>query len=73
MTPAQHHGGPYPATTHRTHLCRRRRDPALATSDHLSDTPGAVLPPPLQESNALDLPCLINGPREFFDRGRSSV
>lgn len=61
VAPAQHHGGPYPATTSTstsvggTAIERWLRPVAYQT------TPEALLPPELREANPLDLPRRVNG------------
>ncbi|MEV0096293.1 aldehyde dehydrogenase (NADP(+)) [Streptomyces sp. NPDC050738] len=61
VAPAQHHGGPYPATTSTstsvggTAIERWLRPVAYQT------TPEALLPPELREGNPLSLPRRING------------
>lgn len=64
VAPAQHHGGPYPATTSGstsvggTAIERWLRPVAYQT------TPEALLPPELREDNPLGLPRRVDGRRE---------
>ncbi|GAA4692260.1 hypothetical protein GCM10023215_31690 [Pseudonocardia yuanmonensis] len=61
VTPAQHHGGPYPATTSAAHTAvgstaiRRFLRPVVH-----QDAPEAVLPPAVQETNPLGAPRTVN-------------
>jgi len=62
VTAAQHHGGPYPATTFPAHTsvgttAIRRFLRAVA----FQDTPAALLPPELRNDNPLDLLRLLDG------------
>jgi NADP-dependent aldehyde dehydrogenase len=72
VTPAQHHGGPYPATTAVAHTSvgtaamRRFLRPIT-----FQDAPPELLPEPLQETNPLHLPRLMNPAGESGDWGRS--
>ncbi|WP_052851689.1 aldehyde dehydrogenase (NADP(+)) [Streptomyces avicenniae] len=64
VTPAQHHGGPYPATTSlftsvgATAIERWLRPVAYQS------TPPALLPPELRDDNPLGLPRRVNGVRQ---------
>ncbi|MBC3190388.1 aldehyde dehydrogenase (NADP(+)) [Pseudonocardia sp. C8] len=68
VTPAQHHGGPYPATTAPAHTSvgataiRRFLRPVT-----YQNAPEALLPEPLQESNPLGVP------RRIEEAGRSTT
>ena len=72
VTPAQHHGGPYPATTAVAHTSvgtaamRRFLRPIT-----FQDAPPELLPDPLQETNPLHLPRQINVAGESGAWGRS--
>lgn len=61
VTPAQHHGGPYPATTAVSHT-----SVGTAAIDRFlrpvtyQNTPDALLPPALREANPLALPRTLN-------------
>jgi NADP-dependent aldehyde dehydrogenase len=72
VTPAQHHGGPYPATTAVAHTSvgtaamRRFLRPIT-----FQDAPPELLPDPLQETNPLHLPRVINPAGESGGWGRS--
>ncbi len=61
VTPAQHHGGPYPATTAIAHTSvgtaaiRRFLRPVV-----YQDAPDEVLPPAVQDANPLRVPRVIN-------------
>ncbi|MGQ4614468.1 aldehyde dehydrogenase family protein [Nocardia sp. R7R-8] len=71
VTPAQHHGGPYPATTAVAHTSvgataiRRFLRPIT-----YQDAPEILLPPPVQEHNPLNIPQTINAAGESTDWGR---
>jgi len=62
VTAAQHHGGPWPATTSVLHTsvgtaaARRFLRPVA-----YQNLPDALLPPPLQDANPLGLPRRVNG------------
>jgi NADP-dependent aldehyde dehydrogenase len=62
VTYAQHHGGPYPATTtvQTTSVGTAAIDRFLRPVTY-QDTPDAVLPPPLQEANPWHLPRRVDG------------
>lgn len=64
VTYAQHHGGPYPATTtvQTTSVGTAAIDRFLRPVT-FQDTPDAVLPPPLQEANPWHLPRRVDGQR----------
>ena len=72
VTPAQHHGGPYPATTAVAHTSvgtaamRRFLRPIT-----FQDAPPELLPDPLHETNPLHLPRQINVAGESGAWGRS--
>ena len=62
VTAAQHHGGPWPASTSVLHTSvgtaavRRFLRPVA-----YQNLPDALLPPALRDANPLDLPRLVNG------------
>jgi NADP-dependent aldehyde dehydrogenase len=62
VTWAQHHGGPWPATTGSVHTSvgvtavRRFLRPVV-----FQDLPDSLLPPALRDDNPLDLPRRVNG------------
>lgn len=64
VTAAQHHGGPYPATTSSGHTSvgttaiRRFQRPVA-----YQDLPDAALPPVLQDANPLEVPRTVDGHR----------
>jgi NADP-dependent aldehyde dehydrogenase len=62
VTYAQHHGGPYPATTtvQTTSVGTAAMDRFLRPVTY-QDTPDAVLPPPLQEANPWGIPRRVDG------------
>ncbi len=61
VAPAQHHGGPYPATTSTaTSVGSAAVDRWLRPVVH-QDTPPALLPPELREDNPLGLPRRVDG------------
>lgn len=71
VTPAMHHGGPYPATTTPSHTSvgstaiRRFLRPVT-----FQNAPETLLPPALQEDNPLDIPRTVN---QFGPSGRWGV
>lgn len=74
VTPAQHHGGPYPSTTNSLHTAvgtaaveRFLRPVAF------QNVPEALLPEPLQTANPWNVPQKISKPGESSQWGRSSL
>ncbi|MDT0344814.1 aldehyde dehydrogenase (NADP(+)) [Streptomyces litchfieldiae] len=64
VTPAQHHGGPYPATTsHSTSVGATAIERWLRPVSYQS-APAALLPPELRDDNPLGLPRRVDGRRE---------
>ncbi|UNO44259.1 aldehyde dehydrogenase (NADP(+)) [Streptomyces sp. MST-110588] len=64
VAPAQHHGGPYPATTSTsTSVGGTAVERWLRPVVH-QDTPPALLPPELREDNPLGLPRHVDGRRD---------
>ncbi|TQC49868.1 aldehyde dehydrogenase family protein, partial [Rhodococcus sp. WS4] len=72
VTPAQHHGGPYPATTAVSHTSvgttaiRRFLRPVT-----YQDAPEVLLPAPIQERNPLEIPRTVNTAGESSTWGRA--
>ncbi|EKT83380.1 aldehyde dehydrogenase [Rhodococcus opacus M213] len=72
VTPAQHHGGPYPATTAVSHTSvgttaiRRFLRPVT-----YQDAPEVLLPAPIQERNPLEIPRTVNAAGESSTWGRA--
>ncbi|WP_327291702.1 aldehyde dehydrogenase family protein [Streptomyces sp. NBC_01198] len=61
VAPAQHHGGPYPATTSTSTSVGGTAIERWLRPVAYQDTPPALLPPELRDSNPLALPRRING------------
>ncbi|SED00418.1 aldehyde dehydrogenase (NADP(+)) [Rhodococcus koreensis] len=72
VTPAQHHGGPYPATTAVSHTSvgttaiRRFLRPVT-----YQDAPEVLLPAPIQERNPLAIPRTVNSAGQSSTWGRA--
>ncbi|MFC9557946.1 aldehyde dehydrogenase (NADP(+)), partial [Rhodococcus sp. NPDC056960] len=72
VTPAQHHGGPYPATTAVAHTSvgttaiRRFLRPVT-----YQDAPHTLLPTPIQDTNPLHIPRTINDAGESTTWGHA--
>lgn len=64
VAPAQHHGGPYPATTSTATSVGGTAIERWLRPVAYQDTPPALLPPELREDNPLALPRRIDGRRE---------
>ncbi|MBU3869814.1 aldehyde dehydrogenase (NADP(+)) [Streptomyces sp. 4503] len=64
VAPAQHHGGPYPATTSTSTSVGGTAIERWLRPVAYQDTPAALLPPELRDENPLELPRRINGIRE---------
>jgi NADP-dependent aldehyde dehydrogenase len=65
VTYAQHHGGPYPATTTvQTTSVGTAAIARFLRPVTYQDTPDAVLPPPLQEANPWRIPRRVDGVQE---------
>ncbi|MFE5740449.1 aldehyde dehydrogenase (NADP(+)) [Streptomyces celluloflavus] len=61
VAPAQHHGGPYPATTSTATSVGATAIERWLRPVAYQDTPPALLPPELREENPLGLPRRVNG------------
>lgn len=61
VAPAQHHGGPYPATTSTSTSVGATAIERWLRPVSYQSTPEALLPPELRESNPLDLPRRVDG------------
>jgi NADP-dependent aldehyde dehydrogenase len=64
VTPAQHHGGPYPATTSTSTSVGATAIERWLRPVTYQSTPAALLPPELREENPLGLPRRVDGRRE---------
>ncbi|MFJ2738739.1 aldehyde dehydrogenase (NADP(+)) [Streptomyces sp. NPDC087440] len=64
VAPAQHHGGPYPATTSTSTSVGSTAAERWLRPVAYQNTPDALLPPELRESNPLNLPRVVDGRRE---------
>ncbi|WP_055554141.1 aldehyde dehydrogenase (NADP(+)) [Streptomyces sp. NBRC 110028] len=64
VAPAQHHGGPYPATTSTSTSVGGTAIERWLRPVSYQDTPPALLPPELRDDNPLGLPRRVNGIRE---------
>ncbi len=64
VAPAQHHGGPYPATTSTSTSVGGTAVERWLRPVAYQDTPPALLPPELREDNPLGLPRRVNGRAE---------
>ncbi|WP_432038794.1 aldehyde dehydrogenase (NADP(+)) [Streptomyces cucumeris] len=64
VAPAQHHGGPYPATTSTSTSVGGTAAERWLRPVTYQDTPAALLPPELREDNPLGLPRRVDGVRE---------
>ncbi|MCX5206270.1 aldehyde dehydrogenase (NADP(+)) [Streptomyces sp. NBC_00237] len=64
VAPAQHHGGPYPATTSTSTSVGTTAAERWLRPVTYQSTPDALLPPELRESNPLNLPRVVDGLRE---------
>ncbi|GHA08481.1 aldehyde dehydrogenase [Streptomyces spiroverticillatus] len=64
VAPAQHHGGPYPATTSTSTSVGTTAAERWLRPVAYQNTPDALLPPELRESNPLGLPRVVDGRRE---------
>ncbi|MER6604405.1 aldehyde dehydrogenase (NADP(+)) [Streptomyces sp. NPDC000927] len=63
VAPAQHHGGPYPATTSTSTSVGATAIERWLRPLTYQSTPDALLPPELRESNPLNLPRSVDGRR----------
>ena len=63
VAPAQHHGGPYPATTSPTTSVGATAIERWLRPVTYQNTPDALLPPELREANPLALPRHVDGRR----------
>ncbi|MFG2221536.1 aldehyde dehydrogenase (NADP(+)) [Streptomyces sp. NPDC048644] len=64
VAPAQHHGGPYPATTSTATSVGTTAAERWLRPVAYQDTPPALLPPELREDNPLGLPRRVDGRAE---------
>ncbi|MFE0760903.1 aldehyde dehydrogenase (NADP(+)) [Streptomyces smyrnaeus] len=64
VAPAQHHGGPYPATTSTSTSVGATAIERWLRPVAFQDTPAALLPPELRDDNPLGLPRRVDGTRE---------
>ncbi|MFI5801665.1 aldehyde dehydrogenase (NADP(+)) [Streptomyces sp. NPDC051561] len=64
VAPAQHHGGPYPATTSTSTSVGLTAAERWLRPVAYQNTPEALLPPELREDNPLGLPRVVDGRRE---------
>ncbi|MFF0739631.1 aldehyde dehydrogenase (NADP(+)) [Streptomyces sp. NPDC004111] len=64
VAPAQHHGGPYPATTSTSTSVGLTATERWLRPVAYQNTPEALLPPELREGNPLGLPRTVDGRRE---------
>jgi NADP-dependent aldehyde dehydrogenase len=64
VTPAQHHGGPYPATTSTSTSVGATAIERWLRPVTYQSAPEALLPPELREDNPLGLPRRVDGRRE---------
>ncbi|WP_410539040.1 aldehyde dehydrogenase (NADP(+)) [Streptomyces sp. KL2] len=64
VTPAQHHGGPYPATTSTSTSVGATAIERWLRPVAYQDTPPALLPEELRDDNPLGLPRRVDGRRE---------
>jgi NADP-dependent aldehyde dehydrogenase len=64
VTGAQHHGGPYPATTSTSTSVGATAIERWLRPVAYQDTPAALLPPELRDGNPLGLPRRVDGLRE---------
>ncbi|MEU8892341.1 aldehyde dehydrogenase (NADP(+)) [Streptomyces sp. NPDC048442] len=64
VAPAQHHGGPYPATTSTSTSVGSTAAERWLRPVSYQSTPEALLPPELREDNPLGLPRTVDGRRE---------
>ncbi len=64
VAPAQHHGGPYPATTSTSTSVGTTAAERWLRPVTYQNTPDALLPPELRESNPLGLPRVVDGRSE---------
>lgn len=61
VAPAQHHGGPYPATTSTSTSVGGTAVERWLRPVTYQSTPEALLPPELRDDNPLNLPCRVDG------------
>ncbi|MFD8918505.1 aldehyde dehydrogenase (NADP(+)) [Streptomyces sp. NPDC059569] len=61
VAPAQHHGGPYPATTSTSTSVGATAVERWLRPVSYQSTPAALLPPELRDDNPLDLPRRVDG------------
>ncbi|MEV4685418.1 aldehyde dehydrogenase (NADP(+)), partial [Streptomyces kurssanovii] len=61
VAPAQHHGGPYPATTSTSTSVGATAIERWLRPVTYQSTPQALLPPELRDDNPLGLPRRVNG------------
>ncbi|MEV6009019.1 aldehyde dehydrogenase (NADP(+)) [Streptomyces sp. NPDC051976] len=64
VAPAQHHGGPYPATTSTSTSVGGTAIERWLRPVAFQDTPPALLPPELRDGNPLGVPRKVDGVRE---------
>ncbi|WP_314172899.1 aldehyde dehydrogenase (NADP(+)) [Streptomyces winkii] len=64
VAPAQHHGGPYPATTSTSTSVGATAIERWLRPVAFQDAPEALLPPELRDANPLGLPRRVDGRRE---------
>lgn len=64
VAPAQHHGGPYPATTSTSTSVGGTAIERWLRPVAYQDTPPALLPPELRDGNPLGIPRRVDGVRE---------
>jgi NADP-dependent aldehyde dehydrogenase len=64
VAPAQHHGGPYPATTSTSTSVGATAIERWLRPVAYQDTPPALLPEELRDDNPLGLPRRVDGRRE---------
>ncbi|UJB41399.1 aldehyde dehydrogenase family protein [Streptomyces sp. A1-5] len=64
VAPAQHHGGPYPATTSTATAVGATAVERWLRPVAYQDTPPALLPPELRDANPLELPRRVDGRAE---------
>jgi NADP-dependent aldehyde dehydrogenase len=65
VAPAQHHGGPYPATTSTSTSVGATAIERWLRPVAYQDAPEALLPPELHDANPLGLPRRVDGRREM--------
>ena len=65
VTPAQHHGGPYPASTSGSTSVGATAIERWLRPVSYQNAPPALLPPELRDDNPLGVPRRVNGTREI--------